>query len=65
MWDPSKYRQFSDERSRAFYELINRIGATDPPRPSRTSAAGPASSPLTCAGAGRTRTLLASTVRRR
>jgi trans-aconitate 2-methyltransferase len=30
MWDPNKYRQFGDERSRAFYELINRIGATDP-----------------------------------
>jgi len=30
MWDPSQYRQFGDERSRAFYELINRIGATDP-----------------------------------
>lgn len=30
MWDPDKYRQFGDERSRAFYELINRIGAADP-----------------------------------
>lgn len=30
MWDPTKYRQFSNERSRAFYELINRIEATDP-----------------------------------
>lgn len=30
MWDPTKYRQFGDERSRAFYELINRIDATDP-----------------------------------
>jgi trans-aconitate 2-methyltransferase len=30
MWDPSKYRQFGDERSRAFYELINRVGAADP-----------------------------------
>ena len=30
MWDPTKYRQFGDERSRAFYELINRIGATEP-----------------------------------
>lgn len=30
MWDPIKYRQFGTERSRAFYELINRIGATDP-----------------------------------
>lgn len=30
MWDPNQYRQFGDERSRAFYELINRIGATDP-----------------------------------
>lgn len=30
MWDPNQYRQFGDERSRAFYELIGRIGATDP-----------------------------------
>jgi trans-aconitate 2-methyltransferase len=30
MWDPNQYRQFGDERSRAFYELINRIGATAP-----------------------------------
>lgn len=29
-WDPTKYRQFGDERSRAFYELISRIDATDP-----------------------------------
>lgn len=30
MWNPNQYRQFGDERSRAFYELIARIGATDP-----------------------------------
>jgi trans-aconitate 2-methyltransferase len=30
MWDPNQYRQFGDERSRAFYELVNRIGASDP-----------------------------------
>jgi trans-aconitate 2-methyltransferase len=30
MWDPGLYRQFGDERSRPFYELIARIGATDP-----------------------------------
>lgn len=30
MLDPKRYRQFGDERSRAFYELINRIGAIDP-----------------------------------
>jgi trans-aconitate 2-methyltransferase len=30
VWDPNQYRQFGDERSRAFYELISRIGATDP-----------------------------------
>jgi trans-aconitate 2-methyltransferase len=30
MWNPNQYRQFGDERSRAFYELITRIGATDP-----------------------------------
>ena len=30
MWDPSKYRQFADERSRPFYELVGRIGATAP-----------------------------------
>jgi trans-aconitate 2-methyltransferase len=30
MWDPNQYRLFGDERSRPFYELINRIGATAP-----------------------------------
>lgn len=30
MWDPERYRQFAGERSRPFYELISRIGATDP-----------------------------------
>jgi len=30
MWDPAKYRQFSNERSRAFYELVSRIDATEP-----------------------------------
>ncbi len=30
MWDPGKYRQFGAERSRPFYELIDRIGADDP-----------------------------------
>jgi len=30
MWDPGLYRQFGAERSRPFYELIARIGATAP-----------------------------------
>jgi trans-aconitate 2-methyltransferase len=30
MWDPTRYRQFGAERSRPFYELVARIGATDP-----------------------------------
>jgi trans-aconitate 2-methyltransferase len=30
MWDPALYRMFGDERSRPFYDLIGRIGATDP-----------------------------------
>ncbi len=30
MWDPGLYRQFADERSRPFYELVGRIGATNP-----------------------------------
>ena len=30
MWDPALYRQFGAERSRPFYELLGRIGATDP-----------------------------------
>jgi trans-aconitate 2-methyltransferase len=30
MWDPKQYRQFGDERSRPFYELVNRVGASDP-----------------------------------
>jgi trans-aconitate 2-methyltransferase len=30
MWDPGLYRQFGAERSRPFYELIARIGASDP-----------------------------------
>jgi trans-aconitate 2-methyltransferase len=29
-WDPATYLQFSDERSRPFHELVNRIGAADP-----------------------------------
>ncbi len=30
MWDPEKYRQFGGERSRPFYDLVVRVGATDP-----------------------------------
>ena len=30
MWDPKQYNRFSDERSRPFYELMNRVGATAP-----------------------------------
>jgi len=30
MWDPARYRQFGAERSRPFYELVARIGATEP-----------------------------------
>lgn len=30
MWDPGRYRQFGAERSRPFYELLGRVGATDP-----------------------------------
>jgi trans-aconitate 2-methyltransferase len=30
MWDPTRYRQFGAERSRPFYELVARIGATEP-----------------------------------
>ena len=30
MWDPALYRQFGAERSRPFYELVGRVGATDP-----------------------------------
>ena len=30
MWDPGLYRQFADERSRPFDELVGRIGATNP-----------------------------------
>jgi trans-aconitate 2-methyltransferase len=29
-WDPGQYLRFGDERSRPFYDLIGRIGATDP-----------------------------------
>ena len=29
-WDPATYLQFSDERSRPFYDLVGRIGATAP-----------------------------------
>jgi trans-aconitate 2-methyltransferase len=29
-WDPGQYLKFSDERSRPFYDLIGRIGATNP-----------------------------------
>jgi trans-aconitate 2-methyltransferase len=30
MWDPGQYLQFADERSRPFYDLAARIGATAP-----------------------------------
>lgn len=30
MWDPAQYLRFSDERSRPFYDLTGRIGATAP-----------------------------------
>jgi len=30
MWDPGLYRQFGDERSRPFFDLVGRIGAADP-----------------------------------
>ncbi len=30
MWDPGLYRQFADERSRPFYELVGRIDAAGP-----------------------------------
>ncbi len=30
LWDPGEYRRFGAERSRPFYELLSRIGATAP-----------------------------------
>lgn len=30
MWDPGQYRQFGSERSRPFYDLLSRVGATAP-----------------------------------
>ena len=30
MWDPTRYRQFGAERSRPFYELVGRVGASEP-----------------------------------
>jgi trans-aconitate 2-methyltransferase len=32
MWDPAQYQRFAGERSRPFYELLDRIGATYPER---------------------------------
>lgn len=29
-WDPSSYGQFSNERARPFFDLMGRVGATDP-----------------------------------
>jgi trans-aconitate 2-methyltransferase len=29
-WDPATYLEFSDERSRPFFDLVARVGATDP-----------------------------------
>lgn len=31
-WDPQQYNKFADERGRAFVDLINRVGATNPRR---------------------------------
>jgi trans-aconitate 2-methyltransferase len=30
MWDPAQYLNFADERSRPFFDLVGRIGATSP-----------------------------------
>lgn len=30
MWDPDQYRHFGDERSRPFFDLLDRVGAKDP-----------------------------------
>src|SRR5579863_4046764 len=30
MWDPEQYNRFSDQRSRTFYELMDRVGAAEP-----------------------------------
>jgi trans-aconitate 2-methyltransferase len=30
MWDPDQYRRFAGERARPFFELLARVGATDP-----------------------------------
>ncbi len=30
MWDPQKYLEFADERSRPFFDLVARVGAADP-----------------------------------
>jgi trans-aconitate 2-methyltransferase len=30
MWDPDQYQRFAGERSRPFFELVARVGATDP-----------------------------------
>ena len=30
MWDPAQYLSFADERSRPFFDLVGRIGATAP-----------------------------------
>src|SRR5262245_52613104 len=30
MWDPAQYQRYSDERSRPFFELLARVGATSP-----------------------------------
>ena len=30
MWDPAVYRRYSDERSRPFFELLGRVGASAP-----------------------------------
>ena len=31
-WDPTSYLRFSDERSRPFFDLVSRVGATAPRR---------------------------------
>lgn len=32
MWDPDKYLDYADQRGRPFYELLDRVGATEPRR---------------------------------
>ena len=53
MWNPVKYLEFADERSRPFFDLVARVAATTPKRVVDLGC-GPGQLTASLATAGRT-----------